>query len=246
MFESVGIEGQKDTMQYLASMLISIILHAAVLSLLILVPLLFFNVVQAEELIAILVEPPSIPVPPPVPIAPSAPRARTGVAVVRGDIDHIPDRLPVGLPPVDVSAEPLEITNIIRGIATAAESETPQGDALSRLLEATKQPELPAIKAPAPRTPVRVSGPIQEGKLIHKVSPAYPELAIRTRVSGTVILEAVIDEEGNVTELKVIEGHPLLRTAAFDAVMQWKYLPTMVGGEPVPVMAFVSVVFRFR
>jgi TonB family protein len=61
-----------------------------------------------------------------------------------------------------------------------------------------------------------------------------------------VRLEALIDEEGTITNLKVLDGHPLLKTAAYDAVKQWRYMPTMVGGEPVQVLAIVTVIFRFR
>jgi periplasmic protein TonB len=246
MFESVRTEGQKDTMRYLTSLLISIVVHTAVLSALLLVPLLFFDVVQAEELIAFLIEPPTIPPLPPVPIAPSAPRERSGVAVIRGEINPIPEHPPVGVHPEDDSATAFEIAGMVRGIGPGTESAGPRGDILSHLLEATRQPALPTIQPPIRRTPVRVSGPLQEGKLIQKVSPIYPELAIRAHVSGTVLLEAIIDEEGNVTELKVVDGPPLLRDAACTAVKQWKYLPTMVGSEPVPVMATVSVIFRFR
>jgi TonB family protein len=121
----------------------------------------------------------------------------------------------------------------------------PTGNALTRLL---RQPDSrnSSFKPPARPAPIRVSGPLQEAKLIHKVSPVYPHLAIRAHVSGTVTLEAIIDEEGYVTELKILDGHPLLRNAACEAVRQWRYLPTLIGGEPVPVRAIVSVVFRFR
>jgi periplasmic protein TonB len=246
MFESVRTEGQKDTMRYLTSLLISIVVHTAVLSALLLVPLLFFNAVQAEELIAILIEPPTIPPPPPVPVAPSARRTDTRVAVSRGDVITELDHIPIGIPPVEDATEPLEFADMLQGVEVSTESVGPKGNALSHMLEAIRQPDLPIVQPPIRRTPVRVSGPVQAGKLIHKVSPVYPELAIRAHVSGTVLLEATIDEEGNVADLKILDGPPLLRDAAYDAVKQWKYLPTMVGGEPVPVMAAVSVIFRFR
>jgi protein TonB len=63
-------------------------------------------------------------------------------------------------------------------------------------------------------------------------------------VEGDVVIEAVIDAEGNVVEAKVISGHALLLSAALDAVRQWKYEPTYLNGEPVPVRLRVSVTFE--
>jgi len=245
MFENLSAEGSQDAMRYLTSLLISIILHTAVLGVLVILPLVFFNVVQAEELLTILIGPPSPIVPTAPPATPVMPRAVNGITAVRGDIKEVPDRLPKGIPLPDDSPEAFDSGSLVKGIGNVAEL-VPNRDAVSRLLEATKPPELPPIIPPKPRTPVQVSGPIQEAKLIYKVTPIYPELAVRARVSGTVVLEALIDEEGSVVEIQALSGHPLLRDAAFDAVKQWKYLPTMIGGEPVRVMAVVTVIFRFR
>lgn len=93
---------------------------------------------------------------------------------------------------------------------------------------------------------MRIGGNIKESLLIRKVMPLYPELAKRARVQDTVILVVVVDEEGNVTDIKVQKGHPLLNQAAIDAVKQWKYTPTVLNGEPVPITGTVNVVFKFK
>ncbi len=247
MFETLNGEGPKDAMRYMTSLLVSIVVHTVVVGALVVFPLLFFNVVQADELIGILIEPPSTRVPPPPqpPAPPARVRPTTGITVVRGNIDSIPRTIPEGIPPADDAVAPYDFTNVVQGIGPASES-MQAGNALSHLIETSRQPELPPVRPPERLAPIRISGPIQEGKLTHKVSPIYPELAIRAHVSGEVTLEAIIDEEGNVTDLKILDGHPLLRDAAYDAVRQWKYKPTLIGGEPVPVMAMVSVIFRFR
>jgi protein TonB len=105
-----------------------------------------------------------------------------------------------------------------------------------------QQPKKPVSQAP---TPVRV-GILEPSKLIYKVSPVYPALASRAHVQGTVVLEAVVDEEGSVSTLKVLSGHPLLVDAALQAVKQWRYSPTVMNGEPVPVIATVTVIFRLN
>lgn len=91
-----------------------------------------------------------------------------------------------------------------------------------------------------------MGGSVQEAKLIRKVEPEYPELAKRARVQGVVILQVLVDEQGNVADVKIIRGHPLLNQAAVEAVKQWKYSPTLLNGEPVPVVATVTVNFVLR
>jgi protein TonB len=63
------------------------------------------------------------------------------------------------------------------------------------------------------------------------------------RVQGAVVLEAIIDREGRVDNLKVLSGNPLLVRAACDAVLQWRYRPTLLNGEPVEVLTQVTVNF---
>jgi len=95
--------------------------------------------------------------------------------------------------------------------------------------------------APAAR---RVGGEIQEPKKLKNVSPVYPEEAKRARVQGVVILECTISPEGNVAEVRVLRGIPLLDQAAVDAVKQWVYTPTLLAGKPVPVIMTVTVNFK--
>ena len=96
------------------------------------------------------------------------------------------------------------------------------------------------------REPIRVGGNVQESKLLVKIFPVYPELAKRARVSGVVILQVTVNEAGEVYEVKVLRGHPMLDEAAIDAVRQWRYVPTLLNGEPVPVVATVTVIFNIK
>jgi len=91
---------------------------------------------------------------------------------------------------------------------------------------------------------VRVSGGVVEGNLIHKVVPLYPPLAKTARIQGTVVLHAIISKQGNVENLNVISGHPMLVQGALDAVKQWKYKPYILNGEPVEVETTVTVNFN--
>jgi protein TonB len=78
------------------------------------------------------------------------------------------------------------------------------------------------------------------------VAPVYPQIALASRVQGTVILQAVIDEQGSVRELKVLRGHPLLDAAAMQAVAKWQFAPTLLNGTPVPVVMTVTVAFTLQ
>jgi len=79
-------------------------------------------------------------------------------------------------------------------------------------------------------------------KVFH-VKPEYPELARITRVHGTVVLDCTIDPAGNVVDIRVISGHPLLAPAAVEAVGRWRYSPTRLNGQPVSVLLTVTVRF---
>jgi TonB family protein len=96
------------------------------------------------------------------------------------------------------------------------------------------------------REPLRVGGNVQESKLIRRLEPVYPGEALRARVQGAVILTVTINEEGLVHEAVVISGHPVLAQAAVEAVKQWQYSPTLLNGEPVPVIATVTVIFKLE
>jgi TonB family protein len=89
-------------------------------------------------------------------------------------------------------------------------------------------------------------GPVVPGKLLDRVPPSYPVLARQARIQGLVSLNVVIHKDGTVTVQNVGAGHPLLAPAAVEAVQQWKYQPTTVGGEPVEVEAKVFVTFALN
>jgi TonB family protein len=90
---------------------------------------------------------------------------------------------------------------------------------------------------------VRVSQGVMQALLVKKVDPRYPELAQRGRIQGQVVLKAVIDTNGDVKDLSLVSGHPLLAPAAFDAIKRWKYRPYLLNGQPVEVETQITVSF---
>jgi protein TonB len=104
---------------------------------------------------------------------------------------------------------------------------------------------LPPAAPPVPARVVRISS-LAAPKLVRKVAPAYPELALAARVSGVVVLEAQVDTRGSVTSVRVVSGHPLLEAAALEAVRQWRYQPLLLNGEPTAFIVTVSVNFTLK
>jgi len=87
---------------------------------------------------------------------------------------------------------------------------------------------------------------VQKPRLLKKIEPLYPRPALLARVQGTVVIEAVTDISGKVVKTDVISGHPLLKQAAVQAVMQWIYEPYIFNGIPKPVVFTVNVTFRLQ
>jgi protein TonB len=102
----------------------------------------------------------------------------------------------------------------------------------------------PPPAPPAPLAPTRVGGDIKPPRKTADVAPVYPQIARAAHVSGMVILEATIDEHGVVRDARVLRSIPLLDDAALDAVRQWRFTPTVLNGQVIPIVMTVTVNFR--
>ncbi len=94
------------------------------------------------------------------------------------------------------------------------------------------------------RAPLVAGREVSPPLKLRDARPTYPELALRLRVQGDVILTCTLAPDGRVVDLQVDSGPPLLREAALDAVRQWRYRPTLVDGRPVALLLSVTVRFR--
>jgi TonB family protein len=90
---------------------------------------------------------------------------------------------------------------------------------------------------------VRASQGVSQSLLVKRVPPAYPDSARQARIQGQVILHAIIDTGGNVSELSLASGHPMLAPAAITAVKQWKYRPYLMNNHPAEVETQIIVNF---
>jgi protein TonB len=115
-------------------------------------------------------------------------------------------------------------------------------------IEIAPPPVPPRAAAPAaqPRAPIPVGGGLVAPAKTRHVAPIYPPVALAARREGLVIVEAVIGENGAVRDVRVLRSIPLLDQAAVDAVRQWRFTPTLLNGEPVPIVMNVTVKFQLR
>lgn len=91
---------------------------------------------------------------------------------------------------------------------------------------------------------LRVSSGVADSLKIHDATPHYPREAREKGIQGDVLLQATIDTTGNLTDLKVVQGDPILVKAAMDAVKQWRYKPYVLDGKPVVVDTVIKIQFR--
>ena len=212
---------------------LSIVAHACVAAIVIVVPLMATDVLPRPTSIrATFVDSP--PPPPPPPVAPAPASSNTPVSAN-------PKVAPTE-PPNEISKEPAAPP--VPGIGPGLEGGLPTG--LVSGTELTVVPHPPSPPPPSPTRPVPVGGNIAVPKKIKDVRPVYPTIAQANRVSGTVIIQATIGADGRVQNAVVIKSIPLLDQAALEAVRQWQFTPTRLNGIPIPVIMTVTITFNLN
>lgn len=147
--------------------------------------------------------------------------------------------MPPAITPERPAADPAVMTGDVTG-------ELPTGLGITGGI-ATPIPPPQPVEVPRPLPgPVRAAQLPEMPRKLVDVHPVYPEVARAARVEGTVVLEAVLDTSGRITQLRVLKSVPLLDQAALDAVRQWRYTPSLYGGRPVSVLMTVTVRFTLQ
>ena len=217
--------------------LFSFLVQSTAIALLLLLPLFYTEGLPTLKLLsrAISMPVPAGTTPAPPPSHSSAPTASNFI----GNVLSAPRWIPRGIPIVDDHG----IAPLPSGVPTVPGATGPVGDPNAVLNSIFGPANRVVIRIrPTVRPPQRVSV-MMEGLLIHRVEPAYPPLAKAARIQGTVQLQAIISRQGTIQNLQVLSGHPMLVTAAVEAVRQWRYRPYILNGEPVEVETQVTVNF---
>src|SRR5262249_29485667 len=109
----------------------------------------------------------------------------------------------------------------------------------------TPTPVVKPVATPAPDQVVRLTSVLTQGSALRKVEPPYPTLAKQARIQGMVQVQIGISETGEVTDVTLLSGHPLLRDAALRAAKQWRFKPTELNGRPVRAIGLITFNFKF-
>ncbi len=225
-------------------LVISVVFHAAVLMALILPSLYFTDTIDLKRFAqTLLVAPP--PPPPPAPMAQSVAKVAPAPRRVLSDGKLLaPKFIPQKI--VMLKEQPLEPDIASAGGVPGGVPGGQMGGVIGSVISGASRTYIPppVTKAPPPTAPLRVGGHVKAPRLIARIDPTYPVLARQAHIQGTVSIDAVIDSTGKVVEMQVVSGPPLLIDAALNAVREWKYEPTYLNDQPVPVRLIVTVVFR--
>jgi len=119
--------------------------------------------------------------------------------------------------------------------------------ALLQTVSSSLRVEAPIVAAMAagtePNEKEKVEGGVLNGKALTLPHPAYPPLARAAHVSGTVTVQVLIDEQGNVSAAHAVDGHPLLQSVCVAAAREARFSPTLLEGEPVRVTGVIKYNF---
>ena len=156
------------------------------------------------------------------------------------------------LVPKEVSAKASDVPPVRPGRTTVLGSSDsnsaapmPAGSGTGTVVMAPKvviadEPPPPEPK-PVPRAPI--SGGVLNGKALSLPKPPYPQIAKAAHASGTVVVQVLIDENGNVVSARAVSGHPLLQAVAVAAARGARFSPTKLSGQPVKVTGVIQYNF---
>lgn len=215
----------------LSTIVVSIVAHAAVLVVVVIVPLAAMGALPRIHVVPEFVPVTQVK----LPDVPPPPRARVAQQPASTPVDRV--SAPIVAPNTILPEVPPA------GPAYEGPPGVPHGDAAGVLVLG---PTLPIPPPPVARKPIQTGGDIRPPAKTKHVAPMYPAIARQNGVQGTVILEAIISEDGLVRDLRVLRSIPLLDNAAMEAVRQWQFTPTLLNGQRVPVLMTVTVAFKLN
>src|SRR6266566_4963426 len=220
MFEDSLIEsGGRLKTKRGATTAVSFIFQVILIGLLVLVPLIYTEALPKQQLMTFLVAPP--PPPPPPPPAAAVVKA---VKIVQTDVVNGQLRTPTKIPKEvkmikeEEAPPPSMSASGVVGCVPGGVPGGQMGGVIGGIISSTPV----AVPKAATPTRVRVSQGVTQGLLIRKVQPTYPPLARQARIQGQVLLQAEISKDGTIQNLRLISGHPMLTSAAIEAVKQWR------------------------
>jgi protein TonB len=218
--------------------------HVGILTLLLLLPLYFSQGLDLQRLRStFLVAPlPPTAAPPPPPAA-IARAVHTAPKVFTPGKLTAPSFVPKAVVIASDAAPPEDAFGGVPGGVPGGIPGGQIGGIFGGVSNGPPAPAAPVAAPVGPKKPVRIGGALKAPRLLSGPAPEYPILAQQSHIQGVVVIDAIIDEHGNVVQEHAISGNPLLIPAAMDAVSKRKYEPTVLDGQPTPVALKVEVSF---
>ena len=248
MFEQTFVEGVGKTNRSWTIM-VSFLVQFAAVTVLIILPLIYFEQIKSANMTSMLVAPPPPPPPPPPPAAAQAVKV---VHVVKVSLQLVaPKTIPKEVKMIkeeEVAPPSVGVPGGVPGGVSGGTSGGVLGGILGGIPSAAPPPPPPPKVVEKPKTPasIRVGGNVQAANILRQVKPPYPPLARQARIQGTVRFNAVIGKDGHIQNLQLVSGHPLLVAAATQAVEQWVYKPTLLNDVAVDVITTIDVNFTLN
>jgi periplasmic protein TonB len=243
MLDTPTMHGARSPLDWVISLLV----HGALVGAVLVAPLMFTQGLDLRNLEVTFLEAPRPPAAAPA-LAPAPPAAQRAPRAGRNlSFGHL--TAPTVVPRKIVIAKDEEPVDINMGGVAGGVSGGVSGGVLGGILGGTEGVPTATrpITVPAEKQTIhRVGGDLKPPRLLVRVDPQYPLLAKEARVQGVVMVDAVIDEDGNVVQAQVIDGPWLLTSSALQAVLQWKYEPTVLNGQRVSIAMHVKVSYSLH
>lgn len=189
-------------------------------------------VMPTQPRIPVQVQPPR---PPAQPEPARPPQVRVDTPPAGPVVDPPPTQIPTGTPNLTPGAATGPITGPVRW-DWSGQGDTGGGDGEGDAIgQAPSGPFTPGV------------GGVTKPVIVTRVDPVYPPLLVRMRLKGFAVVECIVEDDGRITSAQTIEAtHPLFGDSAREAVLQWKFRPGLLNGEPVPTIFRLTVNFEVR
>jgi periplasmic protein TonB len=224
---------------------VSLLAHVVAITALIIIPLCFTQAPDLKAFQSTWLVAPAPPAPPPPPAAPMVQQTMKSVArLMQGGKMMAPSVIPRKV--AMIREEPLPPDTGASGVIGGVPGGIPGGQVGGVLggIIGGANPVANTLPPPPPaKRIIRVGGNLKPPRQIYGPAPEYPIIAKEAKIQGTVVIDAIIDEQGNVVQAHVLSGPGLLLGAALGAVTNWRYEPTRLNGQPISVEMHVEVHF---
>ncbi len=227
---------------------VSLVLHIIIVTIVVLIPLYYTQSLDLRGFTTTFLVGPPPPPPPAPPAAQKIVRSAPTEKLLKAGKLMSPVAIPKKIAMLKEAPNPPDTS--ADGVIGGVPGGIPGGSAGGVLGGIIGGAAKSTFASPAPPPPtkriVQVGGQVKPPRAIFQNDPVYPPIARATHVQGTVRIEAIIDEQGNVVQAHVIDGPALLLASALQAVTQWKYQPTLLNGQPVSIQMTVYVNYHLH